>query len=1074
MTTIDLNRDPKHKHPDLPVPNEITEENWSDSSDDSDAESPSTGEAAQQPQQVEWLATSRAKRSTAGNRMKSMLANEEPAAEDSDLELLFAEDDDDAGFTDEDKDDASDVQMDSSSDDEDDKDGAAADDLEGEKELERQAREKRNAQRKRKAQEAIPMKFRKKVRIEQPPSATGESAAGSPAPSTTGTPAASSVRQGPTPRPPRPKKKSERTSWLPTLADMPTRASERRTTKMSKEQLHQKMIDDEIRRKKLMEKMEKNAKRLEALKKPPMTQAERLAEAALVEKRNEKSLNRWEEAEKVREEERLRKIAALNNRKLDGPVVTFWSGIQTLEEGQQKHVGKMVSMEEKPVRKKRQSVSATLAAQEAAEKEKAKAEEASRQTPLTEKGDDKSAEAATKQDNKMEAQAEKAVPSIALPEQPQKPISTPDVVMKDAPEPPQPPQPSTLAPIRGPMAPPPIPSPPPLETKPAPSSGVLAAPVLAPPGGVAPPMLDVQMPGLAFPFSNGMSNVLAPPNTTSPLSMPPSSGSLSTLTPAPAPAPTPALLSAPVTSAPTTTLSFAPTHIPAPAPAPSPAVDRLARDLPSPATTVFTTTIQTKQAPTPPSSQSATISPEKLKKEEKFAVPREDDKTGQGDKSEESRKENKSDNANAGPDRPQEGASVSTDQPAAEGEEGKTVNKVTRSCIILQNFDEAAIKDKQVQTQIIFGRRMEKLAKPAHPPLCVVTGHPARYRDPKTGLPYYNAYAYREIQRVHRGDYKFSALLGAYVGSGTYAAKGVPERFLNPNGKRSTPKEDPAVKLAKLKEAQEEAEKRKEKNKEALEVGKAKDIEAGDKHLDNVQATELPPLRQPKLPQLPRRASGTEVTNTIKARSKSKETTRPSEPKRKTSTSSLPATMTGPVVQAKLEPIEGVALPLKATSAPALTPTPKPMAATMTTPANPSLLQLSTSTPPLQTQAQFKLVDDDVKTQTQQLPVKSTSSSNSQPTSSQASQPQPQPPVQQSLTVPAPVSAPIPNPAAAPSSSSAAVEAPTQPPADDSSVKPVEPTQPSQPPPPPPAQEAAAQTPIAETRFLPAPVPDMS
>lgn len=731
MTTIDLNRDPKHKHPDLPVPNKITEENWSDSSDDSDVESPSIGEAAQQPQQVEWLATSRAKRSTAGNRMKSMLANEEPAAEDSDLELLFAEDDDDAGFTDEEKDDASDVQMDSSSDDEDDKDGAAADDLEGEKELERQAREKRNAQRKRKAQEAIPMKFRKKVRIEQPPSATGESATGSPAPSTTGTPAASSVRQGPTPRPPRPKKKSERTSWLPTPADMPTRASERRTTKMSKEQLHQKMIDDEIRRKKLMEKMEKNAKRLEALKKPPMTQAERLAEAALVEKRNEKSLNRWEEAEKVREEERLRKIAALNNRKLDGPVVTFWSGIQTLEEGQQKHVGKMVSMEEKPVRKKRQSVSATLAAQEAAEKEKAKAEEASKQTPLTEKGDDKSAEAATKQNDKVEAQAEKAVPSIALPEQPQKPLLTPDVVMKDAPEPPQP---STLAPIRGPMAPPPIPSPPPLETKPAPSSGVLAAPVLAPPGGVAPPMLDVQMPGLAFPFSNGMSNVLAPPNTTSPLSMPPSSGSLSTLTPAPAPAPTPALLSAPVTSAPTTTLSFAPTHIPAPAPA----VDRPPRDLPSPATTVFTTTIQTKQAPTPPSSQSATVSSEKLDKEEKSVVPKKDNATEQGDKGEESRKENKSDLANTGSDRPQEVSLVSTDQPAAEGEEGKTVNKVTRSCIILQNFDEAAIKDKQVQTQIIFGRRMEKLASELGP-ICssaflfrLVTNNHQRTRPPST------------------------------------------------------------------------------------------------------------------------------------------------------------------------------------------------------------------------------------------------------------------------------------------------------------------------------------------------------
>ncbi|KAK3956818.1 YL1 nuclear protein-domain-containing protein, partial [Pseudoneurospora amorphoporcata] len=1025
MTTIDFNPDPKQKHADFLLSKHINQEDWSDSSDDSHVETPNDGQAGQQPQQqVEWLATSRAKRSTAGNRMKSMLANEEPAAEDSDLELLFAEDEDDAGFTDEDKDDASDVHMDSSSDDEDDKDGAAADDLEGEKELERQAREKRNAQRKRKAQEAIPIKFRKKVRIEQPPSAsTGDSAAGSPAPSTTGTtPAASSVRQGPTSRPPRPKKKSERTSWLPTPADMPTRASERRTTKMSKEQLHQKMIDDEIRRKKLMEKMEKNAKRLEALKKPPMTQAERLAEAALVEKRNEKSLNRWEEAEKVREEERLRKIAALNNRKLDGPVVTFWSGIQTLEEGQQKHVGKMVSMEEKPVRKKRQSVSATLAAQEAAEKEKAKAEEASKQTSSAEKGDIPMTEATTKQDNKSEIPVEKTDLSTALPEQPKEPISTPDVVMKDAPEQPQQtqlPQPLTLAPLRGPMAPPPIPPPPPpLETKPAPSSsGVLAAPVLAPPAGVAPPMLDAQIPGLAFPFSNGMSNVLAPPNTASPLSMPQSSGGLGAPTPAPAPAPAPTpappVMSAPVTSASTTTLTFAPAHIPAP----TPAVDLPPRDTSSPATKILTTTIQTKQAPTPPSSQPATVGPEKSNKDNTSVVLKKDDKGEKDSKGEESNKEKKFENAEKGPAGPQEGSTAPTDQPA-EGEEGKTVNKVTRSCIILQNFDEAAIKDKQVQTQIIFGRRMEKLAKPAHPPLCVVTGHPARYRDPKTGLPYFNAYAYREIQRVHRGDYKFSALLGAYVGSGTYAAKGVPERFLNPNGKRSTPKEDPA-KLAKLKEAQEAEEKDKEKQAAASEQKAAKEVEAGDrdKKLDNVQATELPPLREPKVPlQLPRRASGTEVLT--KARSKSKDT-RPSEQlKRTTSTSSLPATMTmtGPVVRAKLEPIDDVALPpTKAASAPAQ-PTSKPAAAAAAAGAakpSPPQMSTSTSTPPLQTQAQFKLVDDaDTQTQSPPPPADPTPSSSSKAQATpKAAQSQPQSqPSQAPDSTPNSASAPAPAP----------------------------------------------------------------
>lgn len=71
--------------------------------------------------------------------------------------------------------------------------------------------------------------------------------------------------------------------------------------------------------------------------------------------------------------------------------------------------------------------------------------------------------------------------------------------------------------------------------------------------------------------------------------------------------------------------------------------------------------------------------------------------------------------------------------------------------------------------------------EPSHPALCVITNHPAKYRDPKTGLPYYNSYAYREIQRVYRGDYKWSRLVGAWVGRGDYAARGVPEWFLDPS-----------------------------------------------------------------------------------------------------------------------------------------------------------------------------------------------------------------------------------------------------------------------------------------------------
>ncbi|KAK3942436.1 YL1 nuclear protein-domain-containing protein [Diplogelasinospora grovesii] len=713
----------------------------------SDGES-DTGEA----EQVEWLATTRAKRSTAGNRMKSILANEEPAAEDSDLELLFAEDEDDAGFTDLDKEDASDVHMDSSSDDEDQNEGG--DELEGEKELEKQAKEKR----KRKAQNAIPMKFRKKVRIEQPPTT------GSPTPSSTAAPTPTPSHQ------PRPKKKSERTSWLPSPADMPTRASDRRTTKISKQQLHEKMVEEEIKRKKQMEIMEKKAKRLEALKKPPMTQAERLAEAASVEKRNAKSLNRWEEAEKQREEERLRKIAALNNRKLAGPVVTFYSGIQELEEGQLKHVGKMVSMEEKAPRKKRQSLAATAATSAAGsaaatpgpqEPEAAKADEVSKPPSPTEETPSKptapavpaiaetstapeppgpsapgppnvKTEPSSTPQTSSSAPPEAAAPSTQPPgaAEPPGPLSAPPSLMAPPPQnmpslaPPGNPseqqqqQQPVMAPL-GSMAPPPPPPPPPLplaETKQNPS-GCLAAPVLAPPSGLSAPMLGGQMPQmpmLGFTGANGKYNGLALPNTSSP-------------------GPSPLSMSA---SAPA-------------APAPAPTVPKLATAVVSAASTSVAPVTPTPQTPIPSTPLQPTQGKAAASKEAAAETPSAD--------------------------------------PPMEG-------KVTRSCIILQNFDENAIKDKQVQTQILFGRKMNKLAKPAHPPLCIITNHPARYRDPKTGLPYYNSYAYREIQRVCRGDYKFSRLVGAWSGSGTNAARGVPERFLDPTKKRKEKTPEPVLK----------------------------------------------------------------------------------------------------------------------------------------------------------------------------------------------------------------------------------------------------------------------------------------
>ncbi|KAI1819119.1 YL1-domain-containing protein [Xylaria intraflava] len=699
-----------------------TDDNDALSSVLSDSENEVTGDE-EPPLAVEWLATSREKRSTAGNRMKSMIAAEEP---DDELELLFAEDGDDAGFTDA-GDDGSDGQM-SSSEEEDAQENG--DELEGEKELEKQARESRQAARKRKAQEAIPLKFRKKVKID-----------------TSQAPSARATRTAPAPRP---KKKSERLSWLPSPADMPTRASKRETTMAGKEQLHRQMAEREYKRLKQLEAMERKAKKMEALKKPPMTQAERLAEAALVEKRNAKSLNRWEEAEKQREEERKAKLAALNNRTLEGPVVTFWSGVGEWIDGKLKHVGKIVTIEDKPAKKKRHSAvghgatvetSREVEASQIATHASGKAAAVRPVPPLNE----------TDVKSERDTESVSNVVNSAGTESKNPPMPTgaeqgaqapPDnvVEMTSASSPtghttqtretlghrqvPTPDndsqlQTSAVAVIRPPDLKPPDLRPP--ETAMYTTSSVFALAtqpplmrppelkpnsVLAPPVGVSQNGLSMPMIGYhSLPTPMSTSNVLAAPNPAqgqSPLSMPHTNAH----TPLPAGS-TPIQLTQPVA---TPTL-------------------------------------------TAPSTPSTTL----VNKPSKSSLS-----------------SLKSTKASAQKNQPKETAPSPPPLPPANG-------RATRNCIILQNFNENAVKDKSVQTRILFGREMSKLSKQGPAARCVITNHPARYRDPKTGLPYYNAHAFKEIQKLYRGEYKWSSLIGAWVGSGTSAAMGVPARFVDPN-----------------------------------------------------------------------------------------------------------------------------------------------------------------------------------------------------------------------------------------------------------------------------------------------------
>ncbi|KAI9833879.1 MAG: hypothetical protein M1838_005558 [Thelocarpon superellum] len=276
---------------------------------------------------VESLVAGREKRATAGNRLSSLLDREA----DDELELLFAEDEEDIEFEGGEADDQSDVQLDSSSEEDEapPADGVARDDdLQGERELQRQARAERQAK-KRKTQDAFfaAPRLRKKVKI-NPTTIT-----------TTAEPVMTTV--------PRPKKKSERVSWIPETTEGPTRSSSRRATVQNKEIVHARMKEYEKRRLQQLAIMEAAAKRKDKTQpKAALTQADRLAEAARTEKLNSKSLNRWEETEKKRSEEQAARLAALQNRRVEGPVITWWSGLAEWVNGKVTYVGRRLRIED--------------------------------------------------------------------------------------------------------------------------------------------------------------------------------------------------------------------------------------------------------------------------------------------------------------------------------------------------------------------------------------------------------------------------------------------------------------------------------------------------------------------------------------------------------------------------------------------------------------------------------------------------------------------------------------------------------------------------------------------------------
>lgn len=107
------------------------------------------------------------------------------------------------------------------------------------------------------------------------------------------------------------------------------------------------------------------------------------------------------------------------------------------------------------------------------------------------------------------------------------------------------------------------------------------------------------------------------------------------------------------------------------------------------------------------------------------------------------------------------------------------IEKTGRNLVVLENFDEKTAQSRDFNAYFS-SRKSARLSKTSSS-LCVITSLPARYRDPETGLPYANIYAYKEVRRAASQKFCWSQMLGCYVGTVDLAARGVPERFLDAN-----------------------------------------------------------------------------------------------------------------------------------------------------------------------------------------------------------------------------------------------------------------------------------------------------
>ncbi|KLJ12017.1 hypothetical protein EMPG_12852 [Blastomyces silverae] len=699
-------------------------------------DSPMTGTSTSSDDEpIETLVEGRARRSTAGKNMGALL----DAEADDELALLFAEDEDDEEFTSGEEEgaageeeeegegaeeEADDMLLDSSSDDEDDRGpGEPGDELEGERELERQARAERLA-RKRKEHDSM-MKFpalRKRVKI--------------------GPTAATESITGPTTPTPRPKKKSERISWLPTPEDGPTRSSSRRQTMQNKELTHARLKDSEEKRVRLIATMEEAARRKQKLKPKVMTQEERLAEAAKTERLNSKSLNRWEEMERKRSEEQKAKLAALQNRRLEGAVTTWWSGLAKWINGKLAQVGAKEVTQAPEVERKRKGGKDRGDSPKRAKSKKTEGVGEGGGEKAIPLGHDKSSDnqagktavEGQTQETKKDAQSQQVIFGP-----PQAPGSFLDGIhiyasMKD--DVPQAPATSNQAPSSMPPQPASTPASIPCEPQePTPSTS-----------NPVPEHPSQGKPSQATSVEKTATSTKATPESSE---LTPK-GSESILLPA-------------KTEHQQSQKAFPGIEVqitrsegsPAAAPA-SPSLSQQPQDKnpESPAVAIHVDENNTNPQAQQTQSKSTSISP-----------PTQPPLTQQQEPQLE-----KPQPEQPQPEQPQ--PSIPTPPP--------TIEHSSRNLLILENFENKTPQERE-EFNIFFNSRKPQRLQKISQELCPITSRPARYRDPETKLPYANAVAYREIRQTLANRYAWSGLLGCFVGPIGVGARGVPERFLAPN-----------------------------------------------------------------------------------------------------------------------------------------------------------------------------------------------------------------------------------------------------------------------------------------------------